>query len=104
MGTRAYLSCTQYEDLVDGHCLIAPIQHHLNMLDADDDVWDEVRVRPSLLQGSVYETKTVVEFHEMFDAHVCGRRQGCSLLRNRYHAQAPEAYLHRVCPVTMGSI
>jgi hypothetical protein len=50
MGTRVYLSCTLNEELVDGHCHIAPIQHHLCMLEADDDVWDEVRVRiPSVL-------------------------------------------------------
>jgi hypothetical protein len=30
---------------MDGHCLTVPIQHHLNMLEGDDDVWDEVRVR-----------------------------------------------------------
>lgn len=44
MGTRAYLSCTTDEELVKGHCLIVPIQHHLTMLDGDDDMWDEVRV------------------------------------------------------------
>lgn len=44
MGTRAYLSCTLTEELVPGHCLIVPVQHHLSMLEADDDVWDEVRV------------------------------------------------------------
>lgn len=48
MGTRVYLSCTLTEELVDGHCLIVPIQHHLTMLEGDDDVWDEVRVRPLL--------------------------------------------------------
>jgi hypothetical protein len=45
MGTRAYLSRTLNEELLDGHCLIVPIQHHLTMLEGDDDVWDEVRVR-----------------------------------------------------------
>ena len=45
MGTRAYLALTQSEPLVEGHCLIVPIQHHLSMLEGDDDVWDEVRVR-----------------------------------------------------------
>ena len=45
MGTRVYLSCTTNEELVDGHCLIVPIQHHLTMLEGDDDVWEEVRVR-----------------------------------------------------------
>ena len=44
MGTRVYLSCTLNEELVPGHCLIVPIQHHLTMLEGDDDVWDEVRV------------------------------------------------------------
>jgi diadenosine tetraphosphate (Ap4A) HIT family hydrolase len=45
MGTRAYLARAINEELVDGHCLIVPIQHHLTMLEADDDVWDEIRVR-----------------------------------------------------------
>ena len=44
MGTRVYLSCTVTDELLTGHCLIVPIQHHLNMLEADDDVWDETRV------------------------------------------------------------
>src|SRR6266436_7093066 len=44
LGTRVYLSCTLHESLVEGHCLIVPIQHHLTMLEGDDDVWDEVRV------------------------------------------------------------
>jgi hypothetical protein len=44
MGTRAYLSRTINEELVDGHCIIVPIQHHLTMLEGDDDVWDEVKV------------------------------------------------------------
>jgi Protein similar to CwfJ C-terminus 1 len=44
MATRVYLSCTLNEELIPGHCLIVPIQHHLNMLEGDDDVWDEVRV------------------------------------------------------------
>ena len=45
IGTQVYLSCTLNDELVKGHCLIVPIQHHLNMLEGDDDVWDEVRVR-----------------------------------------------------------
>ena len=49
MGTRVYLSCTLTEELVPGHCLIVPIQHHLNMLEGDDDVWDEMRVSPDLV-------------------------------------------------------
>jgi hypothetical protein len=44
LGTRTYLSLPQYEPLVDGHALIVPLQHHLSMLEADDDTWDEVKV------------------------------------------------------------
>lgn len=44
MATRCYLSCTPTQELVEGHCLIVPIQHHLTMLEGDDDVWDEVKV------------------------------------------------------------
>lgn len=43
-GTRTYLSCTTNEELVQGHCLIVPMQHCLSMLEADDDAWDEIRV------------------------------------------------------------
>ena len=52
MGTRAYLSCTLNEELVPGHCLIVPIQHHLNMLEADDDVWDETKVSWPFLEST----------------------------------------------------
>ena len=45
MATRCYLACPTVQDLVPGHCYIVPIQHHLSMLEGDDDVWDEVRVR-----------------------------------------------------------
>jgi hypothetical protein len=44
MGTKAYLACTQTEELVEGHCLIVPLQHTLTTLEGDDDVWDEIRV------------------------------------------------------------
>ncbi|KAH7100395.1 CwfJ C-terminus 1-domain-containing protein-like protein [Auriculariales sp. MPI-PUGE-AT-0066] len=43
MGTRCYLSCTQFEELLPGHCLIVPLQHHLSMLEGDDDLWEEVK-------------------------------------------------------------
>ncbi|EJC97994.1 uncharacterized protein FOMMEDRAFT_129928 [Fomitiporia mediterranea MF3/22] len=43
MATRCFLSCTLTQELVEGHCLIVPIPHLLNMLEGDDDLWDEVR-------------------------------------------------------------
>ncbi|KAF8208746.1 CwfJ C-terminus 1-domain-containing protein-like protein [Mycena galopus ATCC 62051] len=64
MGTRAYLSCTTNEELVPGHCLIVPIQHHLNMLEADDEVWDEVRNFMKCLMRMFAEDDQGVIFYE----------------------------------------
>ncbi|KAK0439782.1 CwfJ C-terminus 1-domain-containing protein-like protein [Armillaria borealis] len=64
MGTRAYLSCTTSEELVKGHCLIVPIQHHLTMLDGDDDVWDEVRNFMKCLMRMFAEEDQGVLFYE----------------------------------------
>lgn len=60
MGTRAYLACTQTEELVEGHCLIVPMQHSLSTLEGDDDVWDEIRV--SLIVTPLLRTALVDEF------------------------------------------
>lgn len=92
MATRCYLSCTLNEELVNGHCLIVPIQHHLTMLDGDDDMWDEVRVRFAIVQCSMsYERRSLTvemwsltELHEMPHSHVCGGRQRCRILRDSY--------------------
>ncbi|EIM85864.1 uncharacterized protein STEHIDRAFT_147469 [Stereum hirsutum FP-91666 SS1] len=63
LGTRAYLSCTTQEELVPGHCLIVPIQHHLTMLEADDDVWDEIRnFMKSLMRMFAEDDKGVIFF------------------------------------------
>ncbi|TFK74757.1 hypothetical protein BDN72DRAFT_759018 [Pluteus cervinus] len=76
MGTRAYLSCTTNEELVKGHCLIVPIQHHLSMLEADDDVWDEVRnFMKSLMKMFAEEDKGVVFYETVlslkWQKHTC---------------------------------
>ncbi|WVQ93714.1 hypothetical protein IAU59_000791 [Kwoniella sp. CBS 9459] len=43
MGTRTYMCCTLFEELVPGHCLIVPLQHHMSMLEMEEDDWEEVR-------------------------------------------------------------
>ncbi|KAI0304345.1 CwfJ C-terminus 1-domain-containing protein-like protein [Multifurca ochricompacta] len=64
LGTRVYLSCSLHEELTPGHCLIVPIQHHLTMLEGDDDVWDEVRnFMKSIMRMYAEEDKGVV-FYE----------------------------------------
>ncbi|KIK80993.1 hypothetical protein PAXRUDRAFT_15491 [Paxillus rubicundulus Ve08.2h10] len=76
MGTRAYLSCTLTEQLLDGHCLIIPIQHYLTMLEADDDVWDEVRnFMKGLMKMFAEEDKGVVFYETVislkWQKHTC---------------------------------
>lgn len=73
LGTRVYLSLPLFEPLVDGHALIVPIQHHLSMLEADEDTWDEVRVRlanqPALTLPSADDALSP-ELHENPHANV----------------------------------
>ncbi|KAG8982810.1 hypothetical protein FRB90_006539 [Tulasnella sp. 427] len=64
MGTRAYLATTLFEELTPGHCLIVPIQHHLSMLEADDDVWDEVKNFMKCLMKMYFEQEKGVIFYE----------------------------------------
>ncbi|KAL0576052.1 Pre-mRNA-splicing factor cwf19 [Marasmius crinis-equi] len=76
MGTRVYLSCTTTEELVPGHCLIVPIQHHLNMLEGDDDVWDEAKnFMKSLMRMYAEEDKGVVFYETVislkWQKHTC---------------------------------
>jgi hypothetical protein len=96
MGTRAYLCRTINEELLDGHCLIVPIQHHLSMLEADDDVWDEVRVRFIIITPNFHRglMNLLSELHEVSHAHVRRRRQRPRFLRNSSYSQAPKAHVH----------
>ncbi|KAI1789572.1 CwfJ C-terminus 1-domain-containing protein-like protein [Ganoderma leucocontextum] len=64
MGTRVYLTCTLNEELVDGHCLIVPISHHLSTLEGDDDMWDEVRNFMKCLMRMFAEEDKGVVFYE----------------------------------------
>nr|XP_019048938.1 cell cycle control protein cwf19 [Kwoniella bestiolae CBS 10118]OCF27868.1 cell cycle control protein cwf19 [Kwoniella bestiolae CBS 10118] len=64
LGTRTYMCCTQFEELVPGHCLIVPIQHHLSMLEMDDDDWEEVRNFMKCLMRMHAQTNHGVIFFE----------------------------------------
>ncbi|KAI5454070.1 Pre-mRNA-splicing factor cwf19 [Naganishia albida] len=68
MGHRTYLACTQNEELVDGHCLIVPLQHHLSLLELDDDGWDEIRnFMKCLMQMFAKENKGVLFFETVIN-------------------------------------
>ncbi|KAH8114621.1 CwfJ C-terminus 1-domain-containing protein-like protein [Phellopilus nigrolimitatus] len=64
MATRCFLSCTLNQELLEGHCLIVPIQHHLTMLEGDDDLWDEVRNFMKCLMRMFAEEDKGVVFYE----------------------------------------
>ncbi|KAL0973436.1 hypothetical protein UPYG_G00203610 [Umbra pygmaea] len=44
IGTKVYLSLPAGVSLTDGHCLIAPLQHHCSATGLDEDVWTEIQV------------------------------------------------------------
>ncbi|KAF8584700.1 hypothetical protein K439DRAFT_1345402 [Ramaria rubella] len=64
MATRCYLACPLYEELVEGHCHIVPIQHHLSTLEGDDDLWDEIRNFMKCLMRMFAEEDKGVVFYE----------------------------------------
>jgi Protein similar to CwfJ C-terminus 1 len=101
MATRCYLACPPHEELIEGHCHIVPIQHHLSTLEGDDDLWDEIRVRGISMLEVVDLPTAAIEFYEMLDAYVCRGRQGCGILRDRCQHQMAKAHLYRMCPSSL---
>jgi len=44
LATRVFLTLPTEPELCSGGAVIVPIQHRTNMLECDDDEWEEVRV------------------------------------------------------------
>ena len=45
LGTRTYLTLPPEPEIAPGGACIVPIQHRKNLLECDDDEWEEIRVR-----------------------------------------------------------
>ena len=45
LGTRVYLTLPTEPEISDGGACIIPVQHRGNLLECDDDEWEEIRVR-----------------------------------------------------------
>ena len=45
LATRVYLSLPTEPEISEGGASIIPIQHRSNLLECDDDEWEEIRVR-----------------------------------------------------------
>lgn len=59
MGTRSYLALPAYGRLVQGHCLIVPMDHVAAMASVDDDVVQEIRVCCMLAVSCYFVTDCV---------------------------------------------
>ncbi|XP_067146002.1 CWF19-like protein 2 isoform X2 [Apteryx mantelli] len=44
IGTKVYLSLPSNQPLTEGHCLIAPLQHHTAATLLDEDIWEEIQM------------------------------------------------------------
>ncbi|KAM6098554.1 CWF19-like protein 2 isoform 2-T2 [Theristicus caerulescens] len=44
IGTKVYLSLPSNQSLTEGHCLIAPLQHHSAATLLDEDIWEEIQM------------------------------------------------------------
>ncbi|XP_071659856.1 CWF19-like protein 2 isoform X2 [Patagioenas fasciata] len=49
IGTKVYLSLPHNQSLTEGHCLIAPLQHHTAATLLDEDIWEEIQMFRSAL-------------------------------------------------------
>lgn len=76
LATQTYLALPLVQELVPGHCLIVPLQHVTSMLECDDDVWDEVRVRDKTCLHSARMLNLKQNFQKclirMFNEQGCG--------------------------------
>ncbi|XP_021236209.1 CWF19-like protein 2 isoform X1 [Numida meleagris] len=44
IGTKVYLSLPSNQSLIEGHCLIAPLQHHSAATLLDEEIWEEIQM------------------------------------------------------------
>lgn len=103
-GTRAYLAVPEFEPLVEGHCLIVPIQHNLTTLEAEDDTWDEIKVSPRTMLNYRSDVHTKLtnlnpprlhaELHEVSSTTSRSKRPRIRLLRNSHFVEAPASHIH----------
>ena len=47
LATRVFLTLPTEPEVNDGGACIVPVQHRANLLECDDDEWEEIRVSPN---------------------------------------------------------
>ncbi|GAP91786.1 putative cell cycle control protein [Rosellinia necatrix] len=64
LGTRVYLTLPTEPELSDGGAVIVPIQHRTNLLECDDDEWEEIRNFMKCLTRLYHDQGREVVFYE----------------------------------------
>ncbi|PGH00483.1 hypothetical protein AJ80_09174 [Polytolypa hystricis UAMH7299] len=64
LGTRAYMTLPTEPELSDGSACIVPIQHRTNLLECDDDEWEEIRNFMKCLTRMYHDQGRDVIFYE----------------------------------------
>ena len=64
LGTRVYLTLPTEPELSEGGAVIVPIQHHTNLLECDDDEWEEIRNFMKCLTRMYHDQGRDVVFYE----------------------------------------
>ena len=77
LATRVYLTLPTQPELSEGSASIIPIQHHVNLLECDDDEWEEVRNFMKSLTRMYHDQGRSVIFYE--NAAAPQRRRHASL-------------------------
>ncbi|KAH8162942.1 hypothetical protein CIB48_g5304 [Xylaria polymorpha] len=64
LGTRVYLTLPTEPELSEGGAVIVPIQHRANLLECDDDEWEEIRNFMKCLTRLYHDQGREVVFYE----------------------------------------
>jgi hypothetical protein len=64
LGTRVYLTLATEPELSDGSAVIVPIEHKTNLLECDDDEWEEIRNFMKSLTRMYHDQGRDVVFYE----------------------------------------
>lgn len=64
LATRVYLTLPTEPEIGDGGAVIVPIQHRGNLLECDDDEWEEIRVSTVFCRDFQLFANQFSELHE----------------------------------------
>ncbi|KAL1306952.1 hypothetical protein AAFC00_005590 [Neodothiora populina] len=78
LATRVYMTLPTEPEIAPGGAVIVPMQHHLNLLECDDDEWEEIRNFMKSLTRMYHQKDKGVIFYENA-AHMHSRKGHAAL-------------------------